>query len=60
MTTTINTPTSSDIIDTLATKEGIASALPYAYAFGLAWASLTEQQQVKMMKMIEEMPDLEK
>jgi hypothetical protein len=60
MTTTINTPTSGDIIDTLSTKAGIASDLPYAYAFGLAWANLSQEQQVKMMKMVEEMEDREK
>ena len=60
MTTTINTPTSSDIIDALATKAGMGSVFPHAYAFGLAWASLNDEQKNLIMKIVREMEDLEK
>ena len=60
MTTTINTPTSGDIIDKLATKSGMSSVFPYPYAFGLAWASLNDEQKIKIMEIVETLEDLEK
>ena len=51
---------SSDLIEALEQKAGMASTHPYAYAFGLAWSSLDGTQQARLMKIVEELEDLEK
>jgi len=50
---------SSDLIEALELKAGMASTHPYSYAFGLAWASLDGTQQARIMKIVEEMENLE-